>query len=313
MNVHCKHSILNVTKTQHPWFSGFSSIVTSMPIGIAWDVNHERHRKLRISTGIRREFITSAGLVRKLACRALKEYEPTIPLSSLSDTLSISPGPWTDKTSLTEPVFDLRDFQDSAGSVIGLTGLAGSGKSTIADKLCHAGYQVIKCDDLARSLRQEPGTQSAILDIFPEAANDDGLDDYVLASVFFDDNVDEDRREAFQALMRHRVHAEIERLICSRPREHFIIENALMFENDTNLFCDFVVNVSLAEEERVARLVRRGWSQETIRSRDGRQYPDSAKSRLSDITVDGNDQDAAHDTITELSRWMEKLERHELP
>ncbi len=149
---------------------------------------------------------------------------------------------------------------------VGLTGGLASGKSTVAEWLRDAGFEVIDADRLVADLYRPGGEgAAAVRDLFgPEMLDAEGaVDHHRLAERVFSD-----------AAARARLEAAIHPLV----RKHFVeqtagltgivvLEATLLIEAGYKPGFDLVVSVEAPCEVRLERAVARGMNAETARAR----------------------------------------------
>lgn len=160
---------------------------------------------------------------------------------------------------------------------VGLTGGAGSGKSTASLHLAEAGFPVLDADRIAHEL-YAPGTPlaEAIVREFGPAASHPagGIDRTALGRLVFGD------REGLQAL-NDLVHppllAEIERRfedLAVIGERAAVLEAALLLQWAGRVSVDLVVGVWAPRELRLARLIAGGMTRETAQRRVDAQVSD---------------------------------------
>jgi dephospho-CoA kinase len=172
---------------------------------------------------------------------------------------------------------------------IGLTGGVGSGKSTVAALLSERGAVVIDADALAREV-VEPGTPGydAVVARFGEAVvgPDGALDRPALAAVVF---AEEAQRADLNAIVHPLVGARMAELMDAVPPESVLVYDVpLLVEGDSAAGFELVVVVEARLDTRLARLARRGMSEDDARKRIATQATDEQRRAVADVVIDNN-------------------------
>ena len=182
----------------------------------------------------------------------------------------------------------------NAKPVIGLVGMPGAGKSTVAAAFAAEGCAVIDADRLAREAMRQHDLIEAVAARFGEGVRDEGvrdehggIDRQALAAVVFDDPA---ARRWLEALIHPIVHRgrEAERIAAfADPAVVAVVEDCpLLIEVGLEAGCDAVVLVDVSEEVRRARvLAGRGWDAAELARREGSQLPLDIKRERADYVV----------------------------
>jgi dephospho-CoA kinase len=190
---------------------------------------------------------------------------------------------------------------------VGLTGGIGSGKTTIAGYFADLGIAVYNSDLEARKLMQSSDDlRSEIMELFGRLAyNNDLLDRKYIASRVFND------KEAL-----HRLNALVHPVV----REHFrkwralqsgpytIQEAAVIFESGARANYDKIILVTAAEEERIARVMKRdGIEEEEVKARLRNQWSDSEKAKSADYIIVNSDRKKARSKVRAIHLELLKI------
>lgn len=143
--------------------------------------------------------------------------------------------------------------------IIGLTGLTGAGKSTVAKMLAEYGCYHIDADRVARDVinNNENVKNKLKMRFGDDVINDDGTTNRpVLASRAF---ADEQSTNDLNAITHPAVTEEIKSIIggVGKGYSGVIIDAIALFESGEDALCDFTVAVIAPKEVRLERIVKR--------------------------------------------------------
>jgi dephospho-CoA kinase len=176
--------------------------------------------------------------------------------------------------------------------VVGVTGGAGSGKSTVTRFLGALGAQTADADAIVRWTYLDPDFRRKLVDRFgPDALREDGsVNRDRLASVIFSDQA---ARRDLEALVHPAVLDCLERMIEEYRAEPergpmLVLEIPLLFEAGAERLVDRVVVVTAPQQVREERLARRGWSPERIAGVLRSQMPLQEKAARADYVVEAH-------------------------
>jgi dephospho-CoA kinase len=149
---------------------------------------------------------------------------------------------------------------------VGLTGGLGSGKSTVAQWLREAGFEVIDADRLVAELYQTGGEgAAAVRALFgPEMLDERGGVEHakVAARVFHDP----ESRMALESAVHPLVRKRFEEL-AAKARDIVVLEATLLVEAGYAPSFDLIVTVEAPCELRLERAIARGMDEESARTR----------------------------------------------
>jgi dephospho-CoA kinase len=182
--------------------------------------------------------------------------------------------------------------------VIGLIGGIGSGKSEVASLLEGRGATVINADQVGHQLLDDPAVSSEIVARFGErvicdpardGASGSRISRRALAAIVF---ADAEARRALESILHPRMRdrfvatIEVARHAGDRRPRAVVLDAAVLLEAGWNDLCDLVVFVDAPRAERLDRVARqRGWTLETLRSREEAQWPCDVKRRHADLVI----------------------------
>ena len=174
---------------------------------------------------------------------------------------------------------------------VGLTGVIGAGKSTVADLFSQKGAVVIRSDELARQViePQTPGFQQVIDRFGKDLLNAEGyIDRAKLAQIVFkDDAALKDLENIIHPLVRSKTN----QIIDQHTSETIIVnEIPLLLEKKMESLFDFLVIVISSEKNRLERLAHRGLTAEQATARMAKQVSDDERKAAADFLIvnDGN-------------------------
>ena len=175
--------------------------------------------------------------------------------------------------------------------LIGVTGGAGSGKSTVSAMLKELGASVIDADEAAHAA-YEPGSrgfESVVREFGPEYVRDGRIDRARLGELVFHDDAARHRLNAI-------VHPLVRDWMAARTTEaiedgaEVVVQDVpLLFENGLERLYSATVLVYVPEPMQVTRLVEgRGLSEERARAMIASQMPIENKRMLATHLVDNS-------------------------
>lgn len=186
--------------------------------------------------------------------------------------------------------------------LVGLTGGIGSGKSTVAKILAEFdGVVVYFADEEAKNLMntsQEIRTQ-LIAEFTDEVYKDGSLNRPFLAGIVFKNK---EKLKKLNAIVHPIVHKHLQDFIKEHENKSYILyENAILFENGSNLLCDKIITVTAPEMLRIQRVIERDNSTfEEVKNRINNQWSDEKKILQSNYVIHNVD-------LTSVKEQLEKI------
>ena len=172
--------------------------------------------------------------------------------------------------------------------LIGLTGIMGSGKSTVAALLRRRGFEVIDLDAVAKDSLSRKETLEDIGDAFgPQYVASGHVDVEGLRKVAFSG----DRLRALEAILHPRIREEVRRIIGALEEKGtpiVFIEHPLLFEVGFYRRLDAIVLVAAPMDVIRERLVKRGMDPEDIERRLSFQMPLEKKKQMANYVIDNS-------------------------
>jgi len=172
--------------------------------------------------------------------------------------------------------------------LIGLTGVIGSGKSTVAKLFAKHGATVLDADRLAKDALVNPSLQIELLARFPGAFENGALQTARLAEIVFPDPQKLKQltdltypivRQSFQETVRGLT-----------PGAILVYDVPLLFEANLQDDFDLTVCVKTADPVRLERLRKRGLTDSDIKRREELQLSSTEKERRADMVLLNNGQ-----------------------
>ena len=141
--------------------------------------------------------------------------------------------------------------------VIGITGITGSGASTVAGFLEELGGMVISADRLAHeAVKKDQPAYVEIIELFgKEVLQEDGeINRKALGKIVFGDKT---KIKMLEDIVHPVVVRQIEKLVVSCKKAFAVIDAPLLTESGLDVLCDETWCVTAPNEERLARIMKR--------------------------------------------------------
>ena len=200
------------------------------------------------------------------------------------------------------------------GSIVGLTGGLGSGKSTVSRVFQSIGVPAWDADAAGRSLYTDnPDFQAWIIQHFGPSCGIwqrgelNGIDRKELAAIVFqDDDALDDLNRKVHPMVRNAFADWHEKVIQERGPSYVLRESAILFESEAHLDCKLVITVVAKKALRVERVKRRnGWSENEIEARMLQQLNDQDRIKQADFVVDNNTNSPLLQQVLELHQKIQ--------
>ncbi len=196
--------------------------------------------------------------------------------------------------------------------IVGLTGILGSGKSTVAAALRKRGLDVIDFDALAKDSLNWKETQDDIREAFgDEYIVGNRVDVERLRQTVFakDPNV-----RKIEAIVHPRVSREVERRLVALEQKGVkaaIIEHPLLFEAGFHRPVDKIVVVTAKDDTIRERLEKRGMKGDDVERRLSFQIPLKEKEEKADYVINNNGAEdqlgkQIDSLVQEITKWEER-------
>lgn len=161
----------------------------------------------------------------------------------------------------------------------------GCGKSTVGDILETRGVSRLDADQIVRELLTDnQEVREALFKRWGSTVIDSTgeVNRANLAKIVFSDKVS---LQYLEELLHPKVREHWSRALDANPERDWVVEIPLLFENNLETCFDYVIAVFVEETEQMRRLLRKGFSRETISERQKRQWPVSRKAELADFVL----------------------------
>lgn len=190
---------------------------------------------------------------------------------------------------------------------IGITGIIGSGKSTVSAMLGQAGITVIDLDNLVKEVSGSPAAREGVRKTFGEGylRADGTIDADRMKDLVFKDKA---RLGQLEEIIHPLLLAEMGRRVAEereRGARAVIIDGPLIFEKGMNRELSKTVVVSADMDKIKERLIRRGMTREDLERRIKNQMPLEEKERMADYVIYNNGTE--DDLREELKILLEKI------
>jgi dephospho-CoA kinase len=173
--------------------------------------------------------------------------------------------------------------------LVGITGILGSGKSTVSNILSKEGFPIIDLDRLGKEIINYAETVREIKEAFGEEyIRNNKVDVEKLRNIAFQNM---ETRKKLESIIHPRIRAELFRRIeeaKQRGAKAVIVDAPLVFETDLPEILDKVVVVSAPMDLIKKRLILRGMAEEDANRRLPHQISLEEKEKMADWVVHNN-------------------------
>lgn len=172
--------------------------------------------------------------------------------------------------------------------VIALTGGIGSGKSLVAEYFADHGALVIDADQLARAAIERGSSGfDEVIAVFGDSILENGeINRRALGELVFKDPI---LKAKLESIIHPWIRNEFEGAVASlRPDETLVYEIPLLFETGGADRFDTVITVEAQMQDRIARLVDKGFSISEIQARIAAQATREQRVSIADFVIENN-------------------------
>jgi len=173
--------------------------------------------------------------------------------------------------------------------VVGITGVIGSGKTTVSHYLKNAGYYVFDADSVVNRIYNESSFLERLIKIFPDAFTEEGnFDKGLLTKVVFDNKILlKELENLIHPLVEHDCDLFIERSRLEN-RKIIFIDVPLLFETGWDKKCNYTIVVSISPLEQKRRYLLCGGKEEDLLKRINCQMSDDERVKRASFVIDNN-------------------------
>ena len=172
--------------------------------------------------------------------------------------------------------------------IIGLTGGIGVGKTKVAEMLKNVSSIAIYNADI-EAKKQMQFSKKIQFELIRNFGNKAYVDEQVnkkyIASIVFNDKK---KLAILNAIVHPEVNKHFQKFIEENKDKLYILyENAILFENGSNRFCDFIITVTAPIEERIKRVMARDkTTREAVLNRIKNQWLEDKKKLQSNYIIE---------------------------
>ena len=185
--------------------------------------------------------------------------------------------------------------------IIGLTGGIGSGKTSVLQLFINKGIPVYIADIEAKRLMQsDKKLIKRIKSTFGDESytKDNQLNRAYLARQVFGNTK---KLEQLNSIVHPAVHRDLENFKKQINSKFFIYENAILFENGSYKYCDYIITVTAPIETRIKRVVKRDQvTEKQVKDRMQHQWDDKLKIEKSDFVIENINWETTEKLVDEL-------------
>ncbi len=181
--------------------------------------------------------------------------------------------------------------------LIGITGNAGSGKTTASRVFEKHGFYVINADSVVHRLLESDEVREFIRKNFGPRYVDDRK---ALSRLLFENP---HLMDIYENFIRKKVIQALEEEIRKAPSDRIVIDAALIHEYGLEYMFDKLITIVADRQKLIERLVNRGYTREHAERILERQMPQEEKARRSDIVIENNT------TIEDFQKKVEEIVR----
>ncbi|MCD8453982.1 dephospho-CoA kinase [Tenacibaculum finnmarkense genomovar ulcerans] len=172
--------------------------------------------------------------------------------------------------------------------VIGLTGGIGSGKSTVVKMFAeYKNSAIYIADNEAKKLMNSSDEikTKLIAEFGEDVYKNKQLNKSFLADIVFNDK---DKLAILNAIVHPVVNNHFKDFILKNTNKNYILyENAILFENGSNIFCDKIITVTAPENIRIERVLKRdNTTIDAVKSRINNQWSQTKKTLQSHYVIE---------------------------
>lgn len=173
--------------------------------------------------------------------------------------------------------------------VLGITGGIGSGKSTVCEIFKILGIPIFNSDNVSKSILFSEKVSQEVIDLFGSDVLLNGtLDSAKLGIIVFSNT---EKLNSLNKILHPKVDMAFNFWKKKQKAPFVVKEAAVLFESGSYKNCDWVLNISCSESERVKRVTKRdGRDVKQIKEIIKKQWSDKKRESLSDFVINNEDE-----------------------
>jgi dephospho-CoA kinase len=192
--------------------------------------------------------------------------------------------------------------------IVGLTGGIGSGKSTVANMFAKfSNIAIYFADDEAKKLMNTSKEikKKLIAEFSEEVYKNGKLNRSFLASIVFKNK---EKLTILNAIVHPVVHAHFQSFIRENASKDYILyENAILFENGSNVLCDKIITVTAPKNIKIQRVIKRDHTTEAeVNNRMNNQWLDIKKILQSHYVIENINLQDTEDQVLKIHNKLTK-------
>ncbi|CAL2107404.1 Dephospho-CoA kinase [Tenacibaculum sp. 190524A02b] len=192
--------------------------------------------------------------------------------------------------------------------VIGLTGGIGSGKSTVAKMFLNfENIAYYNADEEAKNLMNNSLKikENLIKEFGNESYLNNSLNRPYIANIVFNDKK---KLAILNNIVHPVVYEHLNNFIFKNKDKNYILyENAILFENGSNSFCDKIITVSAPIALRIERVIKRDHSNyNDVKKRMNNQWRDEKKIMQSNYIINNIDINLTKNNVKQIHHFLTK-------
>ena len=193
--------------------------------------------------------------------------------------------------------------------VIGLTGGIGSGKTTVLNIFKQFKNVTTYMADVEAKKLMNSSTEikdSLIKNFGKDCFKDNQLNRSFLANIVFKDK---QKLAILNSIVHPVVHKHLSDFIKNNADKDYIIyENAILFENGSDSFCDKIITVTAPKDIRIQRVVERdNINKAEVENRINNQFSESKKTLQSHYVINNLDLNTTEDLVLQIHKNLTKF------
>jgi len=173
--------------------------------------------------------------------------------------------------------------------VLGITGGIGSGKSTVCEIFKILGIPIFNSDNVSKSILFTEKVSQEVIDLFGiDVLSNGNLDSSKLGILVFSNT---EKLNSLNKILHPKVDKAFNYWKKKQKAPFVVKEAAVLFESGSYENCDWVLNISCSESERVKRVTKRdGRDVKQINEIIKKQWSDKKRESLSDFVINNEDE-----------------------